>query len=577
MTSMFRTTGAAALTLCLLAGSAAASLPAALDRVPGDALVAIGIRDIDQLKSDTEAVLAMLPSDIDTPAEFDQLDEILELEAIRTNGSLAIAMVAPPEGAEEPAAVVIAPVIDYGGFITSLGGQADGISEIDAFGRTVYVKDAGDGYAVISPYAAITEGFDAAAGNTPVHKQRMGDTGFNVADGADFIVVANIQALAPQIKAAAQEQMAEAAQMAEMAGPQAEQLKQSLAFGEVIVEGFTRDATAGILAADLGEHGWTVDLAANFTEGSELAGFFSAAGDAAGLLAKLPASQYYFAGAYDISSDGLRTILGNLLEAGSGMAAQAGLPAMDWDWALDAEGGSYVMGAAPNIMGLMMGGGSGLLGSTYGYVKTGDADAFRAGMKNYMTTINGMEQEGVAIASTYTENVADGVDGWSMATELDPTNPMAAQMQQINGILYGGSGPGGLIASGGEGLVFTFGDDQNNLGNAVKTANGELANLGDDAGITALADRIPENASALAFVGFDGILGSVSQVMMMMGGGAGMQPPANLPPAAFAAVTDNGGFHLRLVVDSASIKGISGMIEAMQAAPADAPAGGPNF
>ena len=116
-------------------------------------------------------------------------------------------------------------------------------------------------------------------------------------------------------------------------------------------------------------------------------------------------------------------------------------------------------------------------------------------------------------------------------------------------------------------------DNQGVMTLALQAAAGQGNNLGGNASMDAIADRIPENASAVGYIGFGPMLQTAAQFMMMMGGGMEMDVPADLPPAGVAVVTDNGAFHARLVGDAATIKGISDIVKAMAPEPAE-PAGG---
>lgn len=554
-----------ALVTCLVAGSASA-MPAALDRVPADALVAVGITNVKQLKTDMDAFVALLPQ---RPDQFDQLDEVLNLDGVKADGSMAFAMMAPGEGEEpgEDNLVLIAPVADYAAFVTGLGGQAEGISEVDAFGRTMYVKDAGGGYAIISPLAELTETFDAAAGKTAAHLALIGPTGEGVADANDVFVMANIQALAPMIEEGMEESFDQAEQMAEMAGAQAEQMKAAINMGEEMLKGFVRDGQAGVMGFDFGTHGVTVDVAANFKAGSQSAGFFAAKGAAAKHFSKLPATNFFFAGAYDTSAPGLKNLMTEIFDATKAMAPQGG----DWSWMTQANGSAYVMGATANLMG------GGLFSNTYLFIDAKDPAAVKDGMHKALVAANGQTNQGMTTTTSYTENVATlagvSVDGWGMKLAPDASNPAAAQVQQAMMMIYGpAGGPSGLVGTVDSGVVMTMTDNQGAMTLALQAAKGEGSNLGANATMKAIDDRVPEGASMVGYIGVGSILETVSQFMMMMGG-AQFDVPADMPPIGFAAVTDGGAVHLRVIGDAATIKGVSDIASAMMPEPAE-PEGG---
>ncbi|MEM1328943.1 MAG: hypothetical protein AAGG07_00130 [Planctomycetota bacterium] len=537
-----------ALALTLGAGlalPASAGMPAAMDRLPNDAVLVVGVENIADFRSNLEALAARF----NAPLETDDLDELLDADGLDADGSVAFAVFPGAEGepieleGENARAVVVVEVDSYDQFVEGFGGTpAAGIVSVDADGETIFLKNIGDGFAAVAPNAEVLEGFDGKGGNAAGFQSMFGDNGMALAASSDAFVAANVQALAPMMREGVEQMRDQMEMMAQMAGPQGEQMTQSMVFIDALADGFLGDGLAGLAGLTLSDDGVSIDLAANFREGSEVAGFFSAPGDTAKLFARLPDMPYYFAAAADMASPGLRTLVTNMAEMQAELTPE-GAQAMDFSKMMtDSTGFAMVMGTTPAIMG-------GLFTNTVGYFSSDNPAQTRDAWKAAYADGAEMSMQGMTMSGEYNENALEiagaSVDSWSMTMTPDANNPAAMQMRQMMAMMYGpAGGPSGYTAEAGGGLVSAFSQNQGTMALAINAANeGNGLSVNDR-----IMKALPDGSSSVVLVGIGSIGETVTGFMAMMGGGPNIEIPGDLPPIAIGTATDHGGTHTRVYI-----------------------------
>ena len=563
-TALCRVLGAG---LALSAASVAlADLPAALDRVPADAAMAAGVNNLAAFRAELNKLEAMLPG---ADFELGGFDDMMGAQGLNTEGSFAFAVVPGPEDdlthldledGDAPA-VLIVPVSDYAAFVRGFGGDpAAGIASAKAEGKALFIKDIGGGYAAMSPRIDVLEGFAGEPGQTGAHEAAIGTVGGRVASNSDAVVIANVQRLRPAIEEGVKKARAQADQMMQMAGPDGAALEGQLKILEIVGNGFARDGKAALFGIDLDESGVSIDLAANFAEGSEIAGFFQSAGHATKLMDKLPKVPFLFAFAADTSAPGMKKIMSNLAELSKGIE---GVPqGFDFSALLaQGQGGAMVWGTTPALMG-------GIFTNATVFIPAEDPAAMRETTAEWYGAMNGQGMQGITFQSEYTKNTTtlEGVevDQYRVRFAPDGQNPQGMQMQQAMMMMYGpAGGPSGYSAAAGGGIVQTLSPNQGMMIMALKAAKGEGAGLGSDNGIKAVNASLPEDPSFVYYVGVGGIMETVGSVMMMMGGGVQLDVPANLPPVGIGGTTDAGGFRAKAFVPAQVIETIAKTAEAM--------------
>lgn len=542
--SRFAAAAALPLTIAL---PALAGLPAAIDRVPNDAIVVFSIRSIGELKSDMDALGDKLPPLKDALAES-PLGMVLAMPGLNAEGSVAACILGETldPSAGEPPMVVVIPVTDAKKFIEGLGLTAEGdlyTGEID--GKPASFKDIGGGFVAMSPAADVLGSFDGKSGKGAAHTKRLGTSGASLADSADLLVYADLAKLKTAIDEGVGQMKQQMEMVAAMAGPSGEQMQQSMAMIESMANTLTSEGDLAIMGASITGAGIAFDAGAQFKEGTETYKSLQHEGGATSVLSRVPSMPYFFAVGADTSGDFVR----NIVVAAQKMQGEAGsfFPADDMMSKLD--GMAFVMGTSPAIMA------GGLFANSIVFQQTKEAPALIATMKDAMEKMNGTSSNGMKFATSYkpAEATVAGtpVDSWSMRMSVDPNDPnaMAAQqMSQAMMMIWGpGMGPSGYLAASKSGIVQTLSKNTMLIEKALQVADAG-GGLGADATLKATAANLPENRSAEAYIGVGEILKTASGFMAMMGGGAGFTVPENLPPVGMSVTTVGGAAATRVFV-----------------------------
>ena len=537
------------LAVVVASGTALAAAPAALDRVPADAAVVASIRNLQEFHDNIEGLKQLLPAlDVD----LGEVEAMLGSDGLNANGSIALVVFGGEGGLDfenEPSMVMVLPVSDYGALVSGFGGDAGAaLAEVEIHGAPAFAKNLGGGYAAVGMTRELVEGFDGAAGQMKAHEARYGAAGARIGDGADTFIVADVAAFEPVIREGITEMKNNMQMMAQMAGPQGEQMVATATALEHLADSFLRDASVGFIGIDFSPAGIALDFGTQFTEGSPAAGFFQASGDASALLGRVPASKYLFAMGMDTSSPGLRSLMAKANEFSMKMnpgAADMG-GAMNPAWFLDrADGFAAVMGQPPSIFG-------GVLSKFSYYVATSDPAGLVGAYRETQAKMNDKTVNGLTFLTSYQPEAAEingtTVDSWSLQMKADPTVPGAMQQQQGLMMIFGPQmGPSGYTAQVDNGVIFTMSQDTPLMTSALEaaaTGNG----VGADAGLKAVGEHLHPNSSFVMYWNIDNIMDLVSGLMAMGGQQMPFQAPDDLKPIGIGATTDGGGLGARVFV-----------------------------
>lgn len=565
--------------LCPLA---LADLPGALDRVPGNAAIVIGITNLEASSAQFEKLFTSIgiPMPDGDESTMEMGKKLLATPGLNKSGSLAMAIVADKagkivlreDGTEKPTAVVIVPVTDYAAFVKALGGEkSDGVMKIMVDGQDGFTKDLGGGYAALSMAPGLLETFEGKAGNKDAHAKLLGKNGSTVADGCDFLIIANVAQMQDELKAAATQLTDQAEQMSAMLpADQAKGMANNAKIGKMVMENFARDGSAGVLAFKFGEKGLSIDIGAQFKEGSEIAGFFAASGKASSFMSKVPNLPYYFAGAVDFSAPGIKKIVKNLAaltmetktaeEKAAVGTLQQTMAAAD-----SLNGGAIVLGASPSAM---MGGG--LFVNTVSYLSSNDAAGMVKSMGEATLASNGRKTGPVTTKATYkagaTEVNGVKVDTWSTSMEFDPNDPMSGQAQMMTGMIFGQGGLTGMNAVIDGGIVGVYSQNTPLMTTAIDAAKTGKNSLADDALLKDAQSSLPANRTIEGYIGVKPLMDAAIGFMSMMGGGPEIKVPDKMSPVALGGTTNDGGVAFRLFVPSDVIAGIANVMKQSNAA-----------
>jgi len=177
-------------------GLAAADVPDVLDRVPADIPVVITIGNVNTFFDQAEAITQALQVE-DAVTQLAMARAMLSLPGVNADGSAAIAVISVEnmEESEEPPTVILMPVNDYNALVTGLGGTGEGVESLDLQGTDIFVKDVGEGFAVVGPTEDLVSSFDATAGQAGAHEASMGAIGQQMAGDDTVLIIANMDEL----------------------------------------------------------------------------------------------------------------------------------------------------------------------------------------------------------------------------------------------------------------------------------------------------------------------------------------------------------------------------------------------
>lgn len=545
------------LALSILAPAALAG-PPALEHVPSGSMVVLTSPSLARLHKNAGAFIKA----VEAPIPMPELDEILMqmgFEANKgfdaSNGSIAIAFIPPTPNADgsmpdEPdpsqMMVVVVQSTGYADFISNFDGKPDAASGIATglvTGSDAFFKDLGGGFVAMAQSKETL----ARADWKPVANAGAGKSCQTVIDSSDLSVVVfpqRARQFLPKIREAIEDQMANNPMGAAMdtmpfeqilTGPMAEQCS-------TMVAGFRADTM-----------GMTIDMAADFTEGSEMAQMLSGInGSSAQLLSKLPSQPYLFAMAMDMSSPGARTLIDGMVEQ-MGALGQDAVTGFMSNCLKNSDGAAVTIGMPPG--GLM----TGLFTSTIGYVKTSNPDAFIENMKTGLTNLNGQSMQGLAMETSFQAgaNEVEGtkLDTWGIKIKADENadDDMGQVAMAIPMIFGQAGGPGGYLARANGGLFQTFGKNSALIGNAIKAGAGG-DNLMSDKLLAKVAEQLPKNRVAEFYIGVKGLLDSALPLMAMGGIAVETEIPPSLPPIGFGMASGNGGAHMAVYLPAQTLK-----------------------
>ena len=591
------------LAMLLVAGSAVAKVPAALDRVPKNAVAVIATenfqRTVDRVKVYAEKM------NIEEVEAFDGMaDEIANTPGFKKDGSVALVLLPEPkdmqpagEGKKKAKtdpmerSVLLAQTADYKKMVSEMGGDpAAKVAKVTGMGEEeMYARDIGGGWIVLGPTESIVAGFEPGTNMLATHQEALGVVGNRAAEGSDFLVIANMEALAADINARIDEIVKEAKKgppkgdpLMAMISPEA--IKQFITPLETIGRAFARDAQTCVLGIGLAETGLTIDLGSSFKAKSEIAGFFQTPGKADATLASLPGQPYLFAMSMDTSGPGTRQIAKNTIDIVDKTMATAkdemkriakedeskaeqlnqfikqieGQTGAIKNFAKNIDkmdGVDMVWGFSPAMLG-----GAGLFsGMTY-QARGSDPAAIKAMVKEQLSGMANMAGP-VTVESTFTEGAAEvgGVklDRWTMKPKMDPNDPMAGQMAMVNMFVFGATGQmSGFMATTKNSVIMTYTPNTMVMQSALDAANGK-GTLAEDKTLATATDALPKNSMMRGVIGTKSLFDLAQMAMSFTGNPAQLNVPETLPPMAFGVTGDGGGMHIRFHAPMSVITAIS--------------------
>ncbi|HYF15912.1 MAG TPA: hypothetical protein VD971_12660 [Phycisphaerales bacterium] len=568
-----------------LAGAAAAwaGVPPVLDRIPADAAIVVAIEDADRFDKNIRSLLAGLKAE-EVLGQMGELETIMNAPGLKRNGSAALFMMEVPKDddggedgvgdadedgddadgadADAPAddGLVLVPVSDFDALTKHFKGEKAG----NAFRVTVgddpaYCRDIGGGYAVFGPSQERVEAFVAPEGQLKTHTSMIGESGRRIADKADAMLIVNLPKFKGTIEETAAGMDDALDNMPPMPGME-EQIKAQMQTVQGMMRRFAADGQRAVLALGANGDGVWLDMGAQFSEGSESAKMFASEGDAASILARLPDQPFIMAFAADTSAPAIKEALASLMPAGDDNKI-GGVFGAAQQLMRNADGGAMLMGASPA-------GAQAFFANTIYYTKTSKPQETLGALREMFKGLDGFEQMGITYKIDY-QNEADDVagvkvDSYKMTLQADQNDPMAQQMAMMQGMMFGGA-IAGYVAPTQNGIVYTYARNKLLLKEAITAAN-EANGLGDSEDIKTIRSRLPEDRVVEGYIGVGNIMEMVQGFMAMMGGGAEVDVPDNLPPVGVGVSTLSGGLQGRVYVPVQVINAVRDMAEEVRKA-----------
>ncbi len=553
-----RTTLLSAASVAILALPVLAGTPKALTMVPGDSELVVVMPNVGQLLTDMDRMNAMM-GDMGKTEITMATSMVRGMPGINLQGSAAIVLDLEDDMQSEPDAVVLLPITSFDD-LTQGRTAVNGLVEMPMGNDPIYFRDIGNGYAAMSNDTGILGSFSPADHTIEQAQAMLGTAGNRVAGANDIMVYMNLDALRPMLEDSFTELEEQADMVEMMGGPQAAQgfdsfvnaYKTAVKDGHAVVGGMSFDA----------ESGFAFDFGLQFTDGSDTAGYFNNNGNAGSFLNKVPAMDFFYAQAFDLSGEGIQRMFSGYAEMMEGMDTSGMVAGMDIKNLLaQFQGGAQVMGASE-----VMGGG-GLLGNTVIYSEGESPEECLNSIRKMYQQIGNVQEQGVSVQMSFADEpeMINGIKAYEHSVAMDmsqmggggfgPANP--AMMMQM---MYGPTGgPAGYAAEAGNGMIYTFSKDESLLTKAYNAASGKNTLMSNN-GIAAASKLLPDNRIMEAYVGSDHTLNTVGPMLMMFGVVPEFEPMNALTPVAFGATADGGGMLVRTVIPMQTVQAVMEMV-----------------
>lgn len=553
-----------ALSLFCLAGTVIAEPPAALDRVPKGAVVAVGVRSV----SDSMAKIEKYAAAFGLPTgPLVQMSTLTDAEGFNKAGSAAFAMLgdpASPDFSPDTNGFVIVSVTDFSKFVNFYGGKIeDKQGTLPKLSEDALARDIGGGFAAVGPAPAI-KAFVTVEGQMAAHKAALGAAGNRIADQADILVISNLEPLSGEMLQGVEEIKGSLEMAGQMVAAQNPEAEKSFAAVGKLMEQFAKEVRTGIMGMTVNDAGISVDFAAQFKDGSDMHKKMQHDGKAGLSAAGLPAMPFLLAGGVDMTCPVIRDIVSSVgaMQQGMGINLGKGMEKI--------EGQAFMIGANPALLS------TGIFARTVVNTRTSDPTAVVAAQRE---AIEGMAKTGQEAGVKYdlkytpeaTEIAGVKVDRWKAKIDIDPDSP-AAQMQQVMAIFTGSSGEmGGMSAKTKNSVVSTMSVNTEMMTKAIDAANGKGA-LSGDAAFAAVAAQLAPNRTAEMYLGVKGIFDTVKGAASSFNADIPFNITEELPPIGMAITTDGGGVSFRIHAPAKVVEAIAKIVKQMETpAEGDAP------
>jgi len=529
--------------------SAVAAPPPALDRVPEDAAVAFVIPSVQGFMDDMSSFLGKVVPESNADnvsASLAFMQSMLNTPGMNAAGSAAAVMYVQEEEAIDPPIVLILPVSDFGQIRTSLQGEGEGpVYEGQMFGKEVYLKDIGGGYAAAGPMPELVQEFEGFGGHLSYHTDRLGHVGEVVLGSNDATMFANLEILSPYIRLASEQMQDQMDMMMEMMGPQVAQAQPMMELVNGLMTRLAEDGQTIVAGAQFAESGMSFDYGLQFKDETESFDMFAEKGSTAGLLDRLPASEFIFAYAMDASNPGFSKVFEKLSAAS---AAGGGLQGVSLaNMMRGSKGLAGAMGSVPMM-------GAGLFSNLVTMTVTQDPSQAVKAMGEAISAMNGQSVSGLKYTTAWEESTTEiaGAKVASfqmlMAPDGSPQSQQIAPAMMIMPMMFGpAGGPSGFVAAVDDAVIQTMSQNTPLMEKAIKAARAGNG-LGADEGLRLIASKLPADRVFEVYLSVDQVMNTVGPMAAMFGVMPGFEKVDKMLPIGSGASIGGGGALMRTYV-----------------------------
>lgn len=550
--------------LFITAPRAKADLPDVLSAAPKDTKVFIGTTSLSEVDKKWKQLLTAIEMDTAIPyAPSDVFSEMgVSLSSLDLTRSIGISLMSFDDDGDEPPFIMLLPVTDYTKWASNFGAgtSTTGVAEVSMpTGETAYIRSA-KGYAVLSPRKELAEGYAPQENAAGQFRQRIGAVGTGVIERSQIFAIVDFAGLTEHrqeivggISAMISQQVAQMGAMG-MGMPMGEDITK---MNEALV-GMIIDECSGIVAGvRYGDRGVSLDLAVQTRDGSEVGALMPGSDKPRNLLANFEDAPFMFAMSMDYAGVKVGSLI-DLVKKRLGIeAAEAGAqPNLMSSTAIWRDADGVAAAIYPSPGGLF----AGLLSRSITML-SGDSATLAATLKDTMTGLNGTEQNGIQMTTTYEAGAKQiggiSADTYSVKMILPPEQ---MQMQQAMSMIYGPAGMQGYILPVKGGVLQTTSRNAEVVEKALATINGEAAGMGANKGLAAVDQMLPPNPSMRFYIGLGAISQMVGPMAAMAVPGLDLEELGALPPLGVGASIAKGGFAGSFVVPAPVIKTIAEMV-----------------
>ncbi|CAA9391090.1 MAG: hypothetical protein AVDCRST_MAG64-1196 [uncultured Phycisphaerae bacterium] len=550
----------------------------ALDQVPGDALVVVRVKNLDQVSKKVATFAKGLGLDQQMPELGDPLtalaDKAKMTKGLNRGGDMVIAMMDPEQfgGKPDQAVLMLIPTTDYKSFLTNFKAatdEGDGISKATPQDgpEDVFVANWGT-YAALSPNKATLA--KKPTGLKP--------TGFSAKEleAKDVVMFANIKAVRgkvlPEMKKNREQLLAQIQQGLEGEGAAKFVPVAKVAANQFlnVAEGFMRDAHSATVSLNLTEGGIGMTYAADFDPTSYAGKMALQNKPATGsLLAGLPDRKYFFFAGGASDPEQSAKAWGDLLDpvikelAAVPEAAKFAKAMESMKKGAGATSGFALGYVAP----------TGALGQESVLqqvaVMRGDSKTIQSSQREMMGAMNDLmkmlpQQAGGQAGAMNFEykpgaRTVGGVQFDAFETKINfaEDDPQQQQAKQMLAFVYGPAGMTGVLgAVDPKTVVSVQGGDEKLISDAVTASKANADTLGAQAGVRAVGNELPKNRSMEAYLDLGTLVSTGTRYARGFGLPVNVKLPADLPPIGFSAGTDATAVRMDVHVPNRLVQGL---------------------